>query len=258
MCGMAKERLYRTEGLILRRSDFGEADRLLTVFTPDRGKLRLVAKGARKTKSRKAGHIELLTHTALLVARGRNLDIISQAEMIEPFRVLHEDLDKIGYAYYLAELVDRFTEEDDENYPLFELTLTTLARLSASEPENHHLVLRYFELHLLSLTGFQPQLHFCIACGNPLEPVSNYFQAADGGTLCPKDGEGRSQAELLPLGTLKTLRFVQTEPWERVNGLHLTATTRHGVEKTIQRYLVYLLERKLKSVDFLKHLQQKT
>lgn len=253
---MAKERLYRTEGLILRRSDFGEADRLLTVYTPNRGKLRLVAKGARKVSSRKAGHIELFSHVALLVAQGRNLDIVSQAETVETFRTLREDLDRVSQAYYLAELLDRFTEEADENFPLFELVLLTLARLATETADDRFLALRYFELHLLALTGFQPQLHFCVACGNPLEPVTNYFQVADGGALCPRDGEGRAHAEPLPLPTLKVLRFLQTEPWERVRGLQLTAATRDGVEQTLLHYLTYLLERQLKSVDFLKHLSQ--
>ncbi|MFQ5611790.1 MAG: DNA repair protein RecO [Anaerolineae bacterium] len=253
---MAKERLYRTEGLVLRRTDFGEADRLLTVFTPDLGKLRLIAKGARKTKSRKAGHIELFTHTALLVAKGRNLDIISQAESLESFRPLREDLGRISYAYYVVELLDRFIEEGDENFPLFELALRTVARLSDEAAENLFLALRYFELHLLGLTGFQPQLHFCVACGNPLQPVTNYFQVADGGVLCPKDGEARAHAEPLLVATLKVLRFLQTEAWPRVKGLQLTPATGEKVEKTLQRYITYLLERKLKSTDFLKHLQE--
>jgi DNA repair protein RecO (recombination protein O) len=251
---MTKERLYRTDAIIIRQSDFGEADRLLTVFTPDLGKLRWLAKGVRKITSRKSGHVELFMLTDMLVARGRTWDIISQSEVVEAYRHLREDLDKISHAYYLAELLDRFTEEHDANAPLFELLALTLARLS--HLDDAFLVLRFFEMHLLSLTGFQPQLHFCVACEEPLEPVENYFHYVDGGVLCPEHGRVRPNAEPIPLAVLKVLRFLQTQPWEKVVNLQLTPTTRQQVETLLLGYITFLLERQLKSVDFIKKLRQ--
>jgi len=249
------ERLYRTDAIILRRSDFGEADRLLTVLTPERGKARLLAKGVRKITSRKAGHLELFMFTHLLVAKGRTWDIISQAEIVEAYRDLRENLDRTSLAYYLAELVDRFTEEHDPNAPLFELLALTLVQLShAADP---FVALRYFELHLLSLTGFQPQLHFCVACQEALEPVeNNYFHPAGGGTLCPKHGELQPHAEIIPLPVLKVLRYLQTEPWDRVANLQLTPATRQQVETLLLGYITFVLERQLKSVDFLRKLRR--
>lgn len=251
---MTTERLYRTDAIVLRRADFGEADRLLTVFTPDKGKVRLLAKGVRKTTSRKAGHIELFMLTDMLVAHGRTWDIISQAEIVEPFRGLREDLDKTSHAYYLAELVDRFTEEHDPNQPLFELLALTLARLSHADSTS--LALRYFEVHLLSLTGFQPQLYFCVAGDEAIEPVENYFHYADGGVLCPEHGRLRPNAEPLPLPVLKVLRFLQTEPWESVAKLQLSAETSQQVELLLLGYITYVLERQLKSVEFLRTLRR--
>jgi DNA repair protein RecO (recombination protein O) len=254
---MTKERLYRTDTIILRRGDFGEADRLLTVFTPDRGKLRLMAKGVRKITSRKAGHVELFMLTDMLIAHGRTWDIVSQAEIVEPYRALREDLDKTSHAYYLAELVDRFTEEHDSNAPLFELLALTLARLS--HVDDPFITLRYFELHLLGLTGFQPQLHFCVACEEAIEPVeNNYFHFVDGGVLCPQHGQVRPNAELIPLPVLKVLRFLQTESWEQAVKLQLTPTTRQQVETLLLGYITFLLERQLKSVDFLKRLRRES
>jgi DNA repair protein RecO (recombination protein O) len=251
---MTNERLYRTDAIILRRADFGEADRLLTVFTPGRGKLRLLAKGVRKTSSRKAGHVELFMLTDMLVAQGRTWDIISQAEIVEAYRDLREDLDRTGHAYYLAELVDRFTEEHDANEPLFRLLTLTLAQLSHTD--DPFLALRYFELHLLSLTGFQPQLHFCVACGEALEQVTNYFHFVDGGVLCPRHGEARPSAEALPLPILKVLRYLQTEPWEKVAKLQLTPATQQHVETLLFNYITFLLERRLKSAEFLRQLKR--
>lgn len=249
-----RERLYRTDAIILRRTDFGEADRLLTVYTPERGKIRLLAKGVRKTTSRKAGHVELFMLTHMLVAQGRTWDIVSQAEVVESYRDLRNDLDRTSQAYYLAELVDRFTEEHDANSPLFELLALTLAHLGHAD--DAFILLRYFELHLLSLTGYQPQLHFCVACQEALEPVeNNYFHFVDGGALCPTHGQTRPNAELLPLPVLKVLRFLQTEPWEKVVNLQLTPATRQQVETLLLGYITFLLERRLKSVDFLRRLR---
>ena len=253
---MSTERLYNTNAIILRRRDFGEADRLLTVFTPQRGKLRLLAKGARKTKSRKAGHIELFTHAALQVARGRNLDILTQADTIEAYRSLREDLDKISHAYYVVELVDRFTEEEDPAQPLFQLLADTLSRLNAADARQQYLVLRFFELHLLGLSGFQPQLHFCVSCNRPIKEEANAFSVNDGGLLCPACSQTHPQAKSLSIGALKILRFLQTRPWEQIASLQLSPAAQQEVETLLLAYITFTLERNLKSAAFLNRLRQ--
>lgn len=253
---MTTERLYNTDAIILRRRDFGEADRLLTVYTPHRGKLRLVAKGVRKTKSKKAGHVELFTHATMQIAAGRNLDIVSQADTVQAYRAIREDLDKISHAYYLAELVDKFTEEHDPSYPIFELLALTLARLADGLPNEQFLALRYLEIHLLGLSGFQPQLFLCVSCGAKIEPGENFFHIAGGGVMCPDCGTSHPHADPIPLGVLKVLRFLQTRPWEQVSGVQLKADTRRAVENLLLRYITFTLEKKLKSVDFLRKLRK--
>ena len=250
---MDRERLFRTDGLILHRTDFGEADRLLTVFTPNFGRLRLLAKGARKPTSRKAGHVEPFTYVHLQVARGRNLDIVSQVETLETFRVLREDLERTSQAYYLAELINRFIEEGDENRPLFDLALSTLARIC--EARDRMLTLRFFELRCLGLVGYQPQLHFCVECQTQLEPVTNFFYPPSGGVLCPRHGEAVRGAEPLALPTFKVLRFMQTHPWDEVESLRIKPETHLDLEAILQRYIIYLLERRLKSVEFFHRLR---
>jgi DNA repair protein RecO (recombination protein O) len=251
---MERERLYRTEALILHRSDFGEADRLLNVFTPRLGRLRLLAKGVRKPSSRKAGHVEPFTHVNLLVARGKTLDLVSQADILEPFRQLHEQLERASLAYYVAELITTFTEEHDENAPLFDLTRATLRSLS--DARDPLLALRFFELRALGLLGYQPQLHFCVTCQVSLEPVTNYFDPSAGGVLCPRHGEGVNTALPLALATFKVLRYMQTQPWEQVAGLQLKPETHLDLESVLQRFLVYVLERRLKSVEFIHRLRR--
>jgi DNA repair protein RecO (recombination protein O) len=244
-----RERIYRSEAVVLRHSDFGEADRLLTVYTPHLGKLRLLAKGVRKPTSRKAGHLESFTRTQMLVARGRNLDIITQAQMIEPYRGLRQDLWRMSHAYYVGELVDRFSEEQNENQPLYRLLCDVLGWIC--ESPNLAMTMRYFELHLLDLAGYRLQLFQCVICHAPIEPVANFFSIEEGGVLCPRCGEGRRGARPLALGPLKVLRYLQTHEYDECVRLQLHRETAAEVEDVLQKYLVYLLERGLKSVEFL-------
>ncbi|TME36567.1 MAG: DNA repair protein RecO, partial [Chloroflexi bacterium] len=112
---MARSRLYRTPAVILKRTDLGEADRIVTFFSRDVGKIRAVAKGVRRTTSRSAGHLEPFTLSDVMFAVGRELDVISQADTLEAFREIREDLELTTHAYYLAEVVDLLTEDRLEN-----------------------------------------------------------------------------------------------------------------------------------------------
>src|SRR5947209_5448766 len=118
---MPAPRVYRTEAIVLKGYDYGEADRVLTLYAPEHGKVRAIAKGVRRTKSRKAGHLDLFTRSSLLLATGRQFDIITQAETIETFRAVREDLWLSTCAHYVAELVDGFTAEQLPNYPVYAL-----------------------------------------------------------------------------------------------------------------------------------------
>jgi DNA repair protein RecO (recombination protein O) len=249
-----RDRIYRTEAIVLGHSDFGEADRLLTVFTPYLGKLRLLAKGVRKPTSRKAGHLESFTRTQLLVARGRNLDIVTQAQMIEPYLGLRQDLKRISYAYYAGELVDCFSEEHGENPALYGLLCEALGWIC--ESSDLALAMRFFELRTLGLVGYRPQLFRCVHCNAALEPVENYFSEEAGGTICPRCGEGRRGARPIPLGALKVLRYMQTHDYSECSGLQLQQATYATLDDILQSYLVYILERRLKSVEFLNMLHR--
>lgn len=248
-----RERIYRTEAIVLKHSDFGEADRLLTVYTPYMGKLRLLAKGVRKPSSRKAGHLESLMRTQLLVARGRNLDIIAQAQTIEPYLALRQDLWRMSHAYYVGELVDCFGEEQAENYPLYRLLCETLSWVCQSS--NLPLTMRFVEMQVLNLAGYRQQLFQCVSCTAPLEPLVNYFSSAEGGMLCPRCGEGRRGAKPVSLGAFKLLRYLQTREYADCAHLQLSQATLAEVESLLGDHLVYILERKLKSVEFLQLLR---
>ena len=249
---------YRTRALILRRRNYSDSDRILTVFTPRFGKRILIAKGSRKTTSRKAGHLELFNHVSLLVAQARTWDIITESVTVESFLQLRSDLDAISRAAYICELVDAFTAEDDEFEAVWELLLLCLRNLDggASGEAEADLLLRWFELQLLRLMGFQPEIFACLGCGEGLRPVENFLHLVAGGFFCPQCGRTMQGAELVNVSTLKILRHLARNQWEALRGLQLTHTSAMAVESILHRYLVTVLERRLKSTDFIHRLRQ--
>lgn len=252
-----RERLYRTDAIVLKRQDFGEADRLLTVMTPSLGKLRVVAKGVRRPSSRKAGHIELFSQSQLLLARGRSLDVITQAQSVNLFRALHDDLLRFSYASYFAELVDRFLEEGDTHADVYILLRETLEEL-INEPSAARLALlaRFFELRLLGLVGYQPELFVCAHCKTALEARDQYFSPSVGGVLCPACRLIERDALPLPLTSLKVLRFIQTHDYLETRRLTLSAEVHQDLERHLLRYLTHVLERQLKSPEFLEQVRR--
>ena len=248
------ERLYRAEAIVIRRRDWDEADRLLTLYSREHGKFQAVAKGARKPSSRKAGHLELFARTRLLIARTRSIDIITQAETIETYARLRENLESSTLAHYFAELLDQFTGESEADHRLFELLSQALTRLC--EPHDLDLAARYYELRLLESAGFGPELHECPVCGRKLEPVRNYFSPTLGGALCQTCGQGRREAFPLSLAAFKVLRYGQTHTWNEFRRLRLSPALKAEAENVTYRYLLFVLERNLKSVDFLRQLRR--
>jgi DNA repair protein RecO (recombination protein O) len=255
---------------VLRRRDVADADRLLTVLTPSEGKIELLAKGVRKTVSRKSGHLEPFTHAHVMVAQARTWDLITEATTVESFRHLREDLDAIGQASYICELVDAFSDSGDENRPLWELALFALRELDEATgsgdggagdgragsglalPPN---LLRWFDLHLLGLAGFQPQLFNCLGCGAPIVPGANFFSLDEGGVFCARCGSLRSDVEAIPVDVLKVLRYLQSQPWQEVRRLAVRSTVARQMDVLLQRYLSHVLERRLRSTDFLRRLE---
>jgi len=247
---MAAPRVYKTTAIVLRQRRLGEADKILTLYTPNLGKLDAVAKGVRRPKSKLAGHVEPLTHSTFLLARGRELDIVTQAQTLEVFRPLRESLERTGRALYVAELVDRFTPERQESYPVFRLLLETLRRLAGEERLD--IVLRFFEMRLLDHLGYRPQLERCVACDRPLEPVANNWSVESGGVVCPDCGP----ASPLSLNALKMMRLLQKGNYGDVARVRVTPALGAELERHLRQYLLYVLERDIRSVRFLDTLRR--
>ncbi|MEJ2606707.1 MAG: DNA repair protein RecO [Anaerolineales bacterium] len=250
----ARDRVYRTEAVVVRRQNLGEADRLLTLYSFDHGKIKAIAKGIRRPQSRKAGHLEPFTQVALMLAKGRELDIITQAEAIELFPHLRQDLVLLSQAAYVVELLDRFTVERDRNRSLYRLLVNTLERLEAgADPDA---VLRFYELRLLDLTGYKPELFRCVECELEVKPEDQYFSFSSGGILCPVCGPGRERARPISLAALKVLRHYQRNTFASASTVRIRAKTYREIESLMEDYLSFVLERKLNSPAFIRRVRR--
>jgi DNA repair protein RecO (recombination protein O) len=246
---MARDRTYRSEAIILRRFDFGEADRMLTLYSREFGKIKALAKGARKPQTRKTGHVELFMRTNFMFARGRNIDIITQAELVEAYPALREDLVRTTYAAYAAELLDGLTAEADRDLRKYNLLSDALGWIAQSD--NLLLAARFYELKVLSLAGYQPQLFKCVSGGEPIEEQDQFYSAELGGLLCPDDRHSDRRAQPITAPAVKVLRYLQSHNWDTVKVLHLQRRLHTELEAVMHYYLRHTLERNLKSVDFL-------
>lgn len=247
-------RSFRANAIVLRHTDYGEADRLLTLFTREQGKVRAIAKGARKLTSRKAGHVEPFTHVTLQLAKGRDLLIVTQAETVNAFPGLREDLVKTGHAAYVLELIDRFSyEEETPHPPLFRLLVETLERIE-KEPATW-LPVRYYEMRLLDFLGFRPQLFECANCRREIQPEDQYFSFSAGGVICPRCERNLPHLTSISMAALKYLRHFQRSAYSVAARARPTAQEQKEVETLMQGYLTYLLERELNTPGFIKRIK---
>lgn len=245
---------YRTQAIVLGHIEFGEADRILKLFTMERGKITAIAKGVRKIRSRKAGHLEPFTRVNLFLAKGRNLDIITQAETVDAYLGLREDLENVAFASYVVEVLDRFTYEEGQNVGMFRLLVNTLSRLE--EQPNPETVVHYYEMRLLDLLGFRPQLFACVDCGREIREEDQYFSPLVGGVVCPRCGGARAEAWTVQKDVLRYMRHFQRSKWQRVKNIVIPKEIEPGLTDLMQRYLTYLLERKLNSPEFLREVRK--
>jgi len=262
---VSASRNYQTQGIILKQTKLGEFDKIITIYAPEFGKFRAVAKGACRPKSKLGGNVEPLTYSLMLLARGRNLDIITQSQTINGFLALKNDLWRMACGFYILELIDSFTVEGGENRLLFDLVLDTLNQLS--EPDRNETLLRYFELHLLHHLGYRPQLHQCVSCDSPLKPVVNFFNPSKGGLLCPhcnsEENHPHEQIDTISFSpsipfsvrALKVLRLWQSCDYATAQRVRIKPELSSELERVMHEYIRFILQRELKSLTWLQELK---
>jgi DNA repair protein RecO (recombination protein O) len=253
---MPKPRTFQTPAIIIKKTRLGEADTIFTMYTPNMGKIQGIAKSVRKTASRLAGHLELLTYSQVTLARGKNLDTIIGGQTINSFLPIKNDLDLISCGLYMLELVNQFTPEETPDPGLFDHLLTSLERLARGA--DCQTLLRYFEIRLLRHAGYSPELNNCVICRKPLEEGRPaLFAPGSGGLVCPNCNLARHPHgyEITP-SALRLMRLFQTGEWEDVSQMVADDVFLHETERLMQNYIRFILEREIKSAGWLDTLEQ--
>lgn len=253
-----RARLYKTEAIVLRSMEIGEADRVLTVLTPRLGKLRIVAKGIRRPRSRIGGGLEPFSDVHLVLAVGRTWDVVTQAALEHPHLPLRNDLHSTAAAWYVVELADRFCEERADSHAAFVLLSQALHALDAAgDGVSREVVARWYELHLLDAMGFRPRLTRCLDCSGLIEPDGNAYAPVAGGVICPACAHAAHGARPVSSAALKVLRHLQRSQLIDVLRLSLPGTAARECERLLHATISAVLERELRSRDFLDEVESR-
>jgi DNA repair protein RecO (recombination protein O) len=234
--------LYKDEGIVLKTIKLGEADRIVTLFTRRNGKVRAVAKGVRKTKSRFGGRLEPFTRVELLIYQGRNLDTITSADIMTSFDEVRTDYSKLVSAAAMVELVEKITPEKERALSTYALLLAALRALAADRGAT---VVPAFIVKLLSISGYHPQLQSCAGCGDGGD--LNAFSASLGGAVCSMCWRDDRDAVRLGSDRIDLLSRLLRSDF----GLPAEAGQATEVTQVLKAYTEYHLERPLRSLKFL-------
>jgi len=230
----------RTDALVLKSFDLRETDQIITLFSRELGKIPVVAKGVKKPQSTLRGLVQPFCYSQFYITRSGEMYLITQGRINEFFGNIREDLDKTLQALYILELLDKSTVDRDPNQPLLNLNLQVL-RYMEDNPASP-ICLRFFEIKLLNLVGFAPVLDRCCRC-NQVENLT-YFSRSSGGAVCSSCAAGVEANRVLP-AALAALRTLQHNPITIIPRLRLSPQVLEQMEKVLEDYLEFYLERKL-------------
>ena len=235
--------VYHADALVIRSREFGESDRVLTLFSREMGKLQAVAKGVRKPKSRQRAGVQLFTYGDFLIHKGKTLDTVSQCSPRESFAFLWNDLDRSFAATGIVEILDISTEKGQPNPELFALSLTCLFLLEQFDP---FLVLCAYALRLMTLMGYRPLLEECAECGKKVNGNRLFFSSDAGGTLCGDCRENYA-GRWIRAGSIAFMRQLIQADITKIDRLRWSIWMQQEILETLRLYLEYKFERPLKA-----------
>lgn len=245
---------YQADAIVLRRLDYGEADRIVTLLTREYGKLAAIAKGARRGKSRVSGSLDLFARSTMMLAKGRNLDVVAQVERRSDARHIAGDLQRTAYACLVTEVVDKVLEDRHPVDEIFDLVVRTLTDLNVLE-RSPRADAAWFLMRMLELLGYQPQLQDCPGCGATLPEAAGWFSPLLGGVLCAGCAARDQAGSPVSVNGLKVLRLMAVGQAELYDRLRLSVELLHEIEQALEAQLEYHLDRHLKSLDFIRSIR---
>jgi DNA repair protein RecO (recombination protein O) len=230
---------------------YGESDQIVTLYTLDFGKIKGIAKGAKRSRKRFGNTLEIGSYVSATFFEKETLDLVrlSHCELVRSFEGLREDITKLAWASYLIELVNEMTAERIKNKALFRLLSVFLNLINRGILREE--IQQVFEVRLLSLLGYQPQLNHCIRCQKGLLGEKFFFSAREGGILCSSCAVDLPGLVPVSLGTIKTLLRAQSIPLEKVGRISFSPQSLKESQAVLTLFLQQYLGKELKSKIFL-------
>ena len=233
--------ICKTEAIVLRTYNYSESSKIVILYTKTFGKCKVVAKGARRPKSRLRGHLETASHVSVVFYKkdDRELHTLSQSEILTPFQEMQFDPERFAYVNVLCELLNRLTPLEVESTSIFTLIFESLKTVQQIQAGDLNVLLWYFELRLLSLLGFRPELHACVECRAKKAEKRLGLSFSKGGLVCLKCSIDDEEAYALSPESLAFLRLLQRIRIEHVPRIKISRKAAAEVDTLLQAFLKY-------------------
>ena len=242
--------IIKTEGIIIKTLDYGEGNKILTVFTGNYGKISLMARGAKKTKSRLSGVTQLFTHGEFVFYKGTQMGTLNQGEILHRFAEIQKDIQKTAYVAYIVELVDRMVESEQPEPFLYQQLLSSIEQIN--EGKDNEIVARIFEMKMLKNAGYLPNLYTCSLCGS--EKGAFTLSIADGGLVCQE--HINHPTITIQEGTLKLLRIFDQMDIRRLGDINVKASTKSQLQFILRSFFDEYVGIEFKSRHFLDQMKK--
>ncbi|WP_248926650.1 DNA repair protein RecO [Paenibacillus hamazuiensis] len=244
--------IYRVEGIVIRSMDYGEGNKIITLFSKEVGKVSVMARGAKKVKSRHAAAVQPFTHGYYTFFKGGSMGTLNDAEIIDSFHTLREELKLAAYCSYLTELTDRMLEDQEAHGFLFEQLKAAFQ--SMAEGKDADILVHIYEMKMLAFAGYSPELMQCVSCGEPSGEM--VFSVSMGGILCGRCKAKDARAHVLSGGLLKLLRLFEKLDIRRLGQTDVKEQTKLQLKTLIRAYLDTHIGLQLKSRNFLEQMEK--
>lgn len=244
---------YFTEGIVLKHQDFRESDRIIFLYTREYGKIKALARGSRKITSKLAGSLEPYILADFMVARGRKLDTITSSEVIRNFKKLKVDLQKVGLASYLAEVVDSSTKVHQRDVRVFKLIKEIFTHLDRDgvRVDRGSPIIWYFIWRFLAYLGYQPELYKCLICHNKILLQKNYFNLKKGGLVCQNCQPKVRGSVFVSNNAIKVLRLIIDKSWLDLEKVSIDNKTSLELDRLTKDFFNFTQEKELLLGKFL-------
>jgi len=246
----------KSTAIVIGQYPLRENDRIVIFLTRNFGKIRAVAKGAGNIKSKFCGRLEILTCGELLYYQraGKDLHSVNSFDVIEPFQMLREDLLKMAYSSYIAELIQHVIADEEPDHETFDLTLSIMSMMATTDdPE---IATRTFEIKLLNHMGLNPRLDLCIQCSGEIKSTTPTFSIQAGGVLCEGCSDSAQGGIKVSRGSLETIRKIQESPLDFISRLRVSNFSRQEIDKILSGFIAFHMDVKnLRSLSFLESIK---